>query len=597
VGSFSNKGGVVMTVSELKQSILKKIVSILKELLGGYEGQLVLEYPPSLEFGDYTINISAIAKRKKNNPIELAKNVASKLSSMSILKKVNAVGAYININVDKTVLFEIVLSESTKCLSGINAGKKVMVEYLSPNTNKPLHLGHVRNGVIGTAMANIFQATGSNVIKANLINDRGEHICRSMVAYKKWGNGETPESSGMKGDHFVGKWYVRYSQEVIKTPELNDEVHEMLKLWESGDLKTLKLWRTMNDWVYQGFNETCHALGFVFDHIYHESETYKLGKDIVGMGLEKDVFYRGDGEEVLFDLPEDEFGVNKDGSKKIVTLVRKDGTSVYITQDVGTALKKFKENNLDSSIYVVGSEQNYHFRCLFEILKQLKYNWVNRCHHLSYGMVYLPEGKMKSREGKVIDADALVDEMRSYAKQEILARKAKEQSTISEEELNDRASKIAIGAIKFHLLNVNPKQDIYFNPKESISFDGATGPYCQYAYVRAKSIIRKAVKDGFYQKEKVDFSLLGTKEEIELVHKLSLYPEVVAHSAHNFNCAQVAAYVYDLAKIFSKFYSENSVILAQSRELTAARILLVQVTSDILKNCLNLLGIETLEIM
>lgn len=498
-----------------------------------------------------------------------------------------------NFKISRQVIFKDLCSNEIS-LVGNDKSQKIMVEYLSPNTNKPLHLGHLRNGAIGMAAANILEAIGNNVIKANLVNDRGVHICKSMLAWKLFGNGKTPKGTGMKGDHFVGKYYVRFAQEADSDPALKDQAQEMLKKWEKGEKKTIELWKMMNGWVYDGFNETYEKLGFKFDVFYYESDTYKLGKDIIGKGLKEGIFYEDESKAFVFNLPEI-FGLNKDGSYRKVTVLRDDGTSVYITQDLGTATKKVLEHRLHRSIYVVGSEQNYHFKCLFEILRALGYPWARKCQHLSYGMVYLPDGKMKSREGKVVDADNLVFEVEELATQAIKERYSEQE--LSDKEIETRASKIALGAIKFYLLRVGPKQTIHFDSKESISFEGFTGPYCQYAYARAKKILRDAnFSPVFVGADNIDFSVLGSDDELLLAQKMRELPARVKAAADNLNPSLVAIQVFEMAKAFNQFY-HNIPVLKTKLEVRKARLAFVQAFAQTIQKGLGLLGIETMEEM
>ncbi len=473
-------------------------------------------------------------------------------------------------------------------------GKRAMVEYLAPNTNKPLHLGHLRNGALGMAVSNMFAATGHWVVKANLVNDRGVHICKSMLAWQRWGNGTTPESEKEKGDHFVGKYYVRYAREAENDETLEDEIQQLLQKWEAGDPETIALWKMMNGWVYDGFDQTYRRFGLKFDVFYYESDTYKLGKDIIQQGLEKNVFSMDANGNTVFFLPEEEFSRDKNGELKRVTVLRSDDTSLYISQDIGTAILKITDHNLDYSIYVVGSEQEYHFKCLFAILKALGYEWARNCYHLSYGMVYLPEGKMKSREGKIVDADDLIAAMIAW-------RKPKSAGVIPEagflmQEVKNRAEKIGVGAIKFYLLRVRPTLSINFDPAESISFDGFTGPYCQYAYARICGILEKA-KNRQRALQDPDFSLLGNSEEVQLLQKLIEFPQEVKCAVEDLNPSKIAGHVFNTAKAFNQFYNKHPVLKAENEQFVAARLALIKATAVVLKNGLNLLGVEVLENM
>jgi arginyl-tRNA synthetase len=478
--------------------------------------------------------------------------------------------------------------------SAVGQAKRAMVEYLSPNTNKPLHLGHLRNGALGMAIANMLEATGHWVVKANLINDRGVHICKSMLAWQRWGQGATPESEGIKGDHFVGNYYVRYAREVEEDPALENQVQQLLQKWEAGDPDVVKLWKKMNGWVYEGFAETYRQFGLEFDTYYYESDTYKLGKDIIQEGLQKKVFVTDDRNNTVFYLPQAAFGRDKNGELKKITVLRPDDTSLYITQDIGTAILKINDHHLDYSIYVVGSEQEYHFKCLFMMLDALGYAWAKDCTHLSYGMVYLPEGKMKSREGKIVDADDLISEMKKLAVDEI--RQRDPEKRLSEEEVIRRADKIGVGAIKFYLLRVRPIQSINFDPAESISFDGFTGPYCQYAYARIFGILEKSGNPVF-DINNCDFSVLGNTEELQLLQKLIQFPDEVQSAVSEFNPSKIAVHVFNTAKAFNQFYNKHPVLHAENDRLVNARLALIKATAVVLKKGLNLLGIEVLENM
>ena len=416
-----------MLIASIKTEILTAVEAACQNGFGQKPEGLKLGYPPQVELGDFTIECFPLAKQFRQNPAQIAQAIAAEIEPSESIQSVRAVGPYLNVKVHNHALFggvcdEIVRQGENLGNSSMGQGQRVMVEYLSPNTNKPLHLGHIRNGVLGMTVSKLLEATGHAVIKANLVNDRGVHICKSMLAWLKWGDGGTPETTGTKGDHFVGDWYVRYAQEEEQHPDLERETQAMLRKWESGDPETLKLWEMMNEWVYNGFAETYQKLGLEFDAFYYESHTYNLGKDLIQTGLEKSAFVKAEDGAIIAKLPVDEFGTQRDGSQKVETLLRSDGTSVYITQDLGTAKMKFDEHQLKRSIYVVGSEQNYHFQCLFKLLDMLGFEWAPECYHLSYGMVNLPEGRMKSREGTVIDADDLIEEMLQLAADEIRQR-------------------------------------------------------------------------------------------------------------------------------------------------------------------------------
>lgn len=582
-----------MFINTVKKTLQSAIMKIFNERVE----EINLGIPPNVELGDFAFECFQLARQLRQNPQEIAKKLAKEIKTDKVIQTVVAIGPYVNFKISRQALFGNIYSQTVLRDITFSAPvklQKIMVEYLSPNTNKPLHLGHLRNGAIGMAISNIFKLAGNTVIKANLTNDRGVHICKSMLAWQKWGQGATPESTGQKGDHFVGAWYVRFSKEAEKNPKLKEEAQEMLKKWEKGDKDTLNLWKMMNGWVYNGFNKTYQKLGFEFDVFYYESDTYKLGKNIISRGLKEGVFQQDDNKSFVFNLPKS-FGLNKDGSNKKITVLRSDGTSVYITQDLGTATSKVLEHRLHRSIYVVGSEQNYHFKCLFEILKTLGYTWSKRCHHLSYGMVYLPDGKMKSREGKVVDADSLVAEMEELALKEI--RKRYSENELSDDDAVIRAQKIGIGAIKFYLLRVHPSQIIHFNPQESISFDGFTGPYCQYAYARATKILSDADIQTDKELKNINFSLLGSDEELLLAQKIMQFSDKVVISAEELNPSLVATHVFEIAKTFNQFYQKNPILKVDNQKLKEARIALTKMSAKTIKKGLNLLGIETMEEM
>ena len=588
-----------MLIASIKTEILTTIKAACQEQFGQQPEALKLGYPPQVELGDFTVECFPLAKQFRQNPAQIAQAIATEIEPSGSIQSVEAVGPYLNVKIHNQALFGGVCDEIVgqgACLGNTNIGQgqRVMVEYLSPNTNKPLHLGHIRNGVLGMGVSKLLEATGHEVIKANLVNDRGVHICKSMLAWQKWGDGGTPETTGTKGDHFVGNWYVRYSQEEKKQPDLDQETQAMLLKWESGDSETLKLWEMMNGWVYNGFAETYQKLGLEFDAFYYESQTYNLGKDLIQTGLDKGAFIVAEDGAVIAKLPVDEFGTQRDGSQKVETLLRGDGTSVYVTQDLGTAKMKFDEHQLYRSIYVVGSEQNYHFQCLFKLLDMLGFEWAPECYHLSYGMVNLPEGKMKSREGTVIDADDLIEEMFQLAADEIRGRDS--EGKLSDAEVQKRAFAIGMAAIKFYLLRVRPELTINFDPKESISFDGFTGPYCQYAYARCASILRRAETEELASIEP-DFSLLRNEEELQLIRTLIQFPEVVEEAARDLSPARICNHLFIVAQTVNQFYHKHPVLAAESPALVKARLALINTSAAVIKKALALLGIETLEEM
>lgn len=475
-------------------------------------------------------------------------------------------------------------------------GQKVMVEYSSPNTNKPLHLGHVRNNLLGFSVAEILNANGYEVIKANLVNDRGIHICKSMLAWKLFGQGETPESSGLKGDHLVGKYYVIFDKEYKKQIEklisegqtedeakknapIIKEAQEMLLKWEAADQEVIDLWKMMNSWVYAGFDVTYKQLGVDFKKYYYESDTYLLGKDTIQEGLDKGVFFKKDDGSVWIDLTDD--GLDQ----KLV--LRADGTSVYITQDLGTAQLKYDDFKMDKSIYVVGNEQDYHFKVLFLILQKLGKSWANGLFHLSYGMVDLPSGKMKSREGTVVDADELMDDM-IHTAQERTEELGKVEG-FTEVEKNELYNMIGLGALKFFLLKVEPKKRLLFDPNESIDFQGHTGPFIQYTHARICSVLAKA---EYKNKVSESYSNKLTVLEKDLIVNLAKYPDVIASAAKEYSPAHIANYVYELSKLFNKFYHEESILKAEDPEVRNFRLDLASATASIINKAMKLLGIR-----
>ncbi len=560
---------------------------------------ITISYPPKIEMGDFAIPVFSIAKENKREPDVLAKKISETLPENDYIQWARADRGFVNIKIKNGILFSVICNEVEKRGERFgwtekSSGKNVMVEYLSPNTNKPLHLGHIRNGVLGMTTSRILEANGHKVIKANLINDRGIHICKSMLAYQKWGKGETPQSSGVKGDHFVGNMYVLFNQKVKENPSLEKEVREMLQRWEAGDPEIKTLWKTMNNWVYEGFKETYDTYQFLFDEYYYESETYEQGKNIVQKGVESGIFEKTSERGVTVPLPERDFGKNEDGSQKQVTLIRPDGTSVYITQDLGTAALKTKKHKLNRLIYIVGDEQNYHFKTLFALFEMLRFPWAKNAFHLSYGMVELPEGKMKSREGTVVDADDIAAEMTELAEEEITKREREGGSRGNPEDKRKRAQKIGLGAIKFFLLANDPKHRIRFNPKETLSFEGKTGPYCQYAYARCQSILQKIEGE---QKAKVDLSELGNPEELSLVRNILKFVQSIQQAERTLNPSTVCEAIHGTAQAFNQFYHAHQVLKAETEAERSARLQLVRATSIVLKTGLALLGIEVVEKM
>lgn len=551
------------------------------------EVEFVLDTPPDIELGDFSMNCFVLSKQFKKSPTIIAQEVATCIGGASFVAKSEAVGPYVNFRLSNEALFEAACQVDVNPLA--STGRRVMVEYLSPNTNKPLHLGHTRNGVLGMAVSNMLSWAGHTVIRANLINDRGVHICKSMLAWQRFADGSTPQSTGKKGDHFVGDYYVEFTRAAKENPELENDARELLRKWECGDEETRVLWKRMNEWVYSGFAKTYERLGFSFDISYFESDLYMSGKDIVQLGLKKGIFEKTEGGAIAYTLPKDMFGMDKAGTPKKKVLLREDGTSVYITQDLGVALKKVNDFKIDDSFYVVACEQDDHFKALFCILQELGYPWAKQCRHLSYGMVELPSGRMKSREGTVVDADDLMDDIVRLVSADIRKRNPE----IPEDEVLRRAEIIGIGAIKFYLVKSNPKQKIKFDPEESVALDGVTGLYCQYAYARIQSLIDKAHRQNLNE---IEYSLLGLCiEERVLAQNLLLFKGRMIRSATEYNPALVANATYELAKSFNQWYNECPVLNIGDEKLSHARLALADATARVLKDSLGLLGIDVLD--
>lgn len=561
--------------------------------------------------GDITLVVFPLTKLSKKSPEETGKLIGDYLLKNSeIIQSFNTVKGFLNLVIkDKAWLQELSKAQQSRNF-GFVASKKpgtVVVEYSSPNTNKPLHLGHIRNNLLGWSVAEILKADGYDVKKVNLVNDRGIHICKSMLAWKKRGNGETPQSSGLKGDHLVGKYYVEFDkmlreekqklmeqgmseEESEKKSTLMEETREMLRLWEAGDETTIHLWKMMNGWVYEGFDVTYKNLGVDFDKIYYESETYLLGKRIVEEGLKKNVFQKKQDGSVRIDL-------TADGLDEKVVL-RSDGTAVYITQDIGTARLRFDDYRFSKMIYVVGNEQDYHFKVLKLITKKLGYDWSDAIHHLSYGMVDLPTGKMKSREGTVIDADELLNELFSEA--ERITKELGKIEDFDSEESKQLYRTIGLGALKYFLLRVDPEKRMLFNPAESIDFNGDTGPFIQYTYARIRSVLRKAEKTiqfKNYDAPTIELSFPVNKEERELIIHLLQFPHVVHEAAEKLSPALIAHYAFATARIFNHFYHHHSIIDTENMSISAFRIQLSAFTAHVLLSALHLLGIQAPERM
>ena len=578
-----------------KALVEKELASYALAILGTEVAlpELAVQTPPKPELGDLAFPLFAYAKILRTAPPMLAAELKGRIEKLSDrpLGELLVAGPYLNIRIDMAALATSLSAaiEEEGPLYGTNESlvdKRITIEFSCPNTNKPLHLGHMRNDSIGESISAIMKANGATVRKVNLINNRGVHICKSMLAYQRFGNGETPESTGMKGDHFVGKYYVKFAAWAKEEPGAEQQAQKMLQLWEEDDPVVMDLWHKMNKWTLDGLAESYEKMGISFDHYYYESETYKYGKDEILKGVEKGVFYREEDGSVWVDLE----AIKLD--KKV--LLRKDGTSLYMTQDVGTAIMRHKDWPFDSLIYVVASEQQYHFKVLFHVLSLLGYTWAEDLHHLSYGMVNLPDGKMKSREGTVVDADELVQQLTDLASGEIIAKQREEQVG----DVEKTSASIALGALNYYLLQVNPLKDMIFNPAESISFNGNTGPYLQYMGARISSMLaRYASEGGDRAKLSFDSSLLTLNDERELIKQIALYPEVVARSGAELDPSLLCSFLYELSRLFSRWYHDNSVIKAGSDELVRARIELSAMVMQVLKNAFALVGIPFLDVM
>lgn len=578
--------------------VVQELKSYAMELFGSDEavelaGELAVQRPPKPELGDIAFPLFMYAKLFRTAPQKLAEILRERLSNRSDIPEgeLLVAGPYLNVRVDitrftETVLDAVVKEGDSYGSSDTLAGKRIMVEFSCPNTNKPLHLGHLRNDSIGESISAILKANGAEVRKVNLINNRGVHICKSMLAYQKFGNGETPESSGMKGDHLVGKYYVQFAQWEKEDPSATSQAQQMLQKWEEGDPEVLALWNTMNRWTLDGVGETYAKTGVSFDHYYYESDTYMLGKDRVLDGLDKGVFYREEDGSVWIDLADIQL------DKKV--LLRKDGTSLYLTQDIGTAISRHDDWPFDSLIYVVASEQTYHFKVLFHVLEKLGYPWAKDLHHLAYGMVNLPEGKMKSREGTVVDADDLFKQLSTLAISEI--REKGREDAVGDVTATGEA--IALGALNYFLLQTNPMKDMVFNPAESISFSGNTGPYLQYMGARISSMMRKFTEVAANYKEiPFDGGLLSLQDERELVKLVARYGEVVEEAGRTLNPSAITSYLYELSRLFSKYYHDHPVLKAPSAPLVKARVALVSMVLQVFRNAYALVGIPFLESM
>ena len=604
----------------MTDQIIKAVEAGIEELYGqsAPQGSVVLQETREGFEGELTLVVFPFLRISRKKPEDTAQDIGQYLVSHlpSVVRGFNVVKGFLNLSIQPacwiSLLQDIWQNPRYGFTPVTESSPLVMIEYSSPNTNKPLHLGHVRNNLLGWALANIMEANGNKVVKTNIVNDRGIHICKSMLAWLRWGNGETPQSSGKKGDHLIGDYYVafdkHYREEVKELKAqymaqgmaeeqaeekakqeapLIREAHEMLVKWEQGDAEVRALWKKMNEWVYEGFDETYKALGVSFDKIYYESQTYLEGKEKVEEGLQKGFFYRRPDGSVWADL-------TKEGLDEKL-LLRSDGTSVYMTQDIGTAKLRFQDFPIDKMIYVVGNEQNYHFQVLSILLDRLGFKWGKDLVHFSYGMVELPNGKMKSREGTVVDADDLMAEMIKDARQ--TSDELGKFKDMSEEERQEISRIVGLGALKYFILKVDARKNMLFNPEESIDFNGNTGPFIQYTYARIRSIMRKAAAEGIEIPAELGADAPINEKEIDLIQKMNDFAAAVADAGNNYNPGGIANYCYELTKEYNQFYHDYSILNAESEAEKITRLVLAANVAKILKNGMSLLGIEVPERM
>jgi len=549
--------------------------------------------------GDFTLVVFPLLRYSRQSPEQTGEFLGAQLEQRSeLIETYNVIKGFLNLSIYQQYWKDLLDGPLKSSSYGrINPGDDapvVMIEYSSPNTNKPLHLGHIRNNLLGHSVSSILSATGNKVKQVNLVNDRGIHICKSMLAWKKEGNGDDPDSSGMKGDHLVGKYYVRYDQiyksqvkallsrgiskeDAENKAEILIEAREMLRKWEAEDKEVRELWMTMNSWVYKGFEDTYRRLGISFDKTYYESETYKLGKELILKGLRDGILYQKEDGSVWANLEED--GLDHK------LLLRSDGTSVYMTQDVGTAHQRYEESTFDSQVYVVGNEQNYHFQVLAIVLKKLGYTWADKLYHLSYGMVELPEGKMKSREGTVVDADDLMDEMENTARQ--MSEELGKLADFTEDEKNLIYRQVGMGALKYFILKVDPKKNMTFDPRESIDFNGNTGSFIQYTYARIRSVLRKGA-----DKQKITNLEVFNEKEIALIRMMYEFPDILQEASRTLNPSLIANFLYELSREFNQFYHDHSILSAESESQVSQRLLMIDSIGNMIKSGMELLGIE-----
>ncbi|MDE6305005.1 MAG: arginine--tRNA ligase [Muribaculaceae bacterium] len=593
----------------LDNIIAQAVSRAVKELYGvDTAPESIVPQATRKEFeGNMTVVVFPWVKAARKSPEQVGQEIGNWLvDNEPAVDRFNVVKGFLNIVIEptywNTVLRHIADTADYGTVKATEESPLVMVEYSSPNTNKPLHLGHVRNNLLGFSLSEILKACGNRVVKTNIVNDRGIHICKSMLAWQKWGNGATPESAGKKGDHLIGDFYVLFDkhykaelaeltaggmsqEEAEKASPLMQEARAMLRRWEAKDPEVRKLWETMNSWVYAGFDETYRRMGVDFDKIYYESDTYLEGKEKVLEGLEKGIMYRKDDGSVWADLT--------DAGLDHKLLLRSDGTSVYMTQDIGTAKLRFQDYPIDKMVYVVGNEQNYHFQVLSLLLDRLGFRWGKDLVHFSYGMVELPEGKMKSREGTVVDADDLMDEMVGTARE--VSRELGKLDGLSADEAEAIAETVGLGALKYFLLKVDPRKNMTFNPQESIDSNGNTGPFIQYTYARIRSVLRKAAEQGFAISEYA--TVVPNDKEIALIQRLADFPSVVSEAGRSYSPALIANYVYDLVKEYNQFYHDCSILREEDAAVRSLRLTLSDVTSRVIRTGMGLLGINVPERM
>ena len=575
--------------STYKERIQIKILEFLK-LEPSNAKLFKFETPPEDKMGHLAFACFPLAKLLKKSPPFIARILQKEFIEDPMFAKVEAIGPYLNFFFDSntlyTFLLESVVDGTSYGKNEIGRGKRLMLEFSSPNSNKPLHLGHGRNNLLGMTLSSLFEHCGYEVVKVNLINDRGIHICKSMFAYQTWGKQKTPEMNQVKGDRFVGGYYVRFGKEAKKNPEMQESAISMLRKWETGNQEVRKLWQLMKDWVMQGFYRTYERMGIAFDRYYYESETYEGGREIVLNFQKKGVCQLEENGSISIDLESKRLG------KKI--LLRGDGTTVYMTQDINTTLRKFQDYELDHCLFVVGNEQDNHFRTLFAVLEKLGFEWAKLCEHISYGMINLPEGKMKTREGTVVDLDDLMEDLKNLALEELKSREVQKTTDRSLKEVNHVAEAIGQAALKYYILKTNAGKTITFNPKESLAFEGATGPYLQYTHARITTLLKKA---GTFGKLPSSNKLKWNNEEIKIMVRLIRFPDVILESANQRNPSLLCTYLFDLSKAFNKFYYEHKILKLKSELEKSQKLTLVFFTRQILSQALRIIGIEPLDQM